>query len=167
MLIRTTAAAWALVFGLPAAAQHAGHGTPATAAVPSAAPATLAPTRAASAASASAPPLAASPPETSYQSAFEAYKRFTDEPVGSWKAANERVEQIGGWRSYAQESTGGGGGHAGHGGGNPASGQNPPPATAPRPVPSPTPLPSPAVLPGSQPAASPVVKPAADHSQHH
>src|SRR5690606_20510646 len=144
MLIRTTAAAWALVFGLPAAAQHAGHGTPATATASSAAPATSAPARAASAAPAVPPPATVSPPETSYQSALEGYKRFTDEPVGSWKAANDRVAQIGGWRSYAQEAAGGGAGaHDGHGGGAPASSQNPPTA-----APHLTPSPSPAVVPG-------------------
>ncbi|NUZ08494.1 hypothetical protein [Piscinibacter koreensis] len=39
-----------------------------------------------------------------YRSAFEGYARFTDEPVGSWKAANDNVGRIGGWRVYAKEA---------------------------------------------------------------
>lgn len=39
-----------------------------------------------------------------YRSAFEDYRRFTQEQVGSWKAANENVGRIGGWREYAKES---------------------------------------------------------------
>ena len=39
-----------------------------------------------------------------YQSPFEGYQRFAQEQVGSWKAANENVGRIGGWREYAKES---------------------------------------------------------------
>ena len=37
-------------------------------------------------------------------SAFDNYKSFTDEPIGNWKAANENVAQIGGWREYAKQA---------------------------------------------------------------
>ena len=39
-----------------------------------------------------------------YRSPFDGYQRFTQEQVGSWKAANENVGRIGGWREYAKES---------------------------------------------------------------
>ena len=39
-----------------------------------------------------------------YRSSFEGYQRFTQEQVGSWKAANDNVGRIGGWREYAKES---------------------------------------------------------------
>ena len=37
-------------------------------------------------------------------SAFEGYKLYTDEPVANWKAANEAVAKIGGWREYAKQA---------------------------------------------------------------
>ena len=37
-------------------------------------------------------------------SAFDGYKPHTDEPIGNWKAANENVAQIGGWREYAKQA---------------------------------------------------------------
>lgn len=39
-------------------------------------------------------------------SAFESYKPYTDEPIGNWKAANEGVARIGGWREYAKQAQG-------------------------------------------------------------
>jgi hypothetical protein len=39
-----------------------------------------------------------------YVSSFDGYRRFADQPVDSWAAANARVRQIGGWRAYARES---------------------------------------------------------------
>jgi hypothetical protein len=39
-----------------------------------------------------------------YKSPIEAYKAFIDEKVTSWKAANDKVGQIGGWRAYAREA---------------------------------------------------------------
>jgi hypothetical protein len=39
-----------------------------------------------------------------YRSPFEGYQRFTQEQVGSWKAANDNVGRIGGWREYAKEA---------------------------------------------------------------
>jgi hypothetical protein len=39
-----------------------------------------------------------------YKSPIEDYKAFVDEKVMSWKAANDKVGQIGGWRAYAKEA---------------------------------------------------------------
>ena len=68
-------------------------------------------------------PAAAEGPRPAYRSAFDGYRGFTDQPVGSWRKANDGVGRIGGWKAYARESQGGGaaGGHepampAGHGG---------------------------------------------------
>lgn len=36
--------------------------------------------------------------------AFEGYKPYADVPVGNWKAANDTVAQIGGWRAYAKQA---------------------------------------------------------------
>lgn len=58
---------------------------------------------AASAASAAAPNNSTS----SYRSAFEGYRPFTEQPVTSWRAANDQVGQIGGWQAYAREGQGG------------------------------------------------------------
>ena len=37
-------------------------------------------------------------------SAFDGYKPYTDEPRGNWKAANDNVARIGGWREYAKQA---------------------------------------------------------------
>ena len=37
-------------------------------------------------------------------SAFDGFKPYTDEPPGNWKAANENVARIGGWREYAKQA---------------------------------------------------------------
>ena len=37
-------------------------------------------------------------------SAFDGYKPYTDEPPGNWKAANDNVARIGGWREYAKQA---------------------------------------------------------------
>jgi hypothetical protein len=66
----------ALALGVPASAQPA-HPADATAAVP---------------------PL-------TYRSAFNGYKRLADPPASDWKAANQNVERIGGWRAYAREAS--------------------------------------------------------------
>lgn len=41
-----------------------------------------------------------------YRSAFEGYRRFDDQPVGSWRSANDVVGRIGGWQAYAREGQG-------------------------------------------------------------
>lgn len=40
----------------------------------------------------------------SYTSPIADYKPFVDEKVTAWKAANDKVGQIGGWRTYAKEA---------------------------------------------------------------
>lgn len=40
----------------------------------------------------------------SYTSPIADYQSFTDEKVTSWKVANDKVGQIGGWRAYAKEA---------------------------------------------------------------
>lgn len=56
--------------------------------------------------SASAYGAEVNPPSTplpDYQSGFQGYESW--QPVGSrdWRAANDRVAEIGGWRTYARE----------------------------------------------------------------
>lgn len=43
-------------------------------------------------------------PVVGYQSVFESYQPFADEPLQDWYQANQRVHQIGGWRAYMQEA---------------------------------------------------------------
>lgn len=38
-----------------------------------------------------------------YSSPIGAYQAYADQPVQSWREANDRVGQIGGWRTYAKE----------------------------------------------------------------
>lgn len=73
---RALALGAALALGVPASAQHA-HPADATAAVP--------------------PPT--------YRSAFSGYKRLSEPSASDWKAANQNVERIGGWRAYAREAS--------------------------------------------------------------
>lgn len=49
-----------------------------------------------------APQVAAKP--LGYTSAFEGYRAYKDQDVGNWRAMNERVGNIGGWRTYAREA---------------------------------------------------------------
>lgn len=73
--------------------------------------------------------VASAPAATSYRSAFGGYRGLTEQPVGSWRQANDVVGRVGGWRSYAREAQGAaapasagapampvGKGHAGHAG---------------------------------------------------
>ena len=80
-----------------------------------------------------------------YRSAFEGYARFDDQPVGSWKAANDNVGRIGGWRVYAKEATAPesaqGGSQAAPAGPSTAPGVAPSTA-APRPAPAAAPAPA-------------------------
>jgi hypothetical protein len=39
-----------------------------------------------------------------YASPIADYKAFVDEKITPWKAANDKVGQIGGWRAYAKEA---------------------------------------------------------------
>ncbi len=43
-------------------------------------------------------------PPVIYRSSFNQYRPLGDEKVGNWKAANDKVHQIGGWRAYAKEA---------------------------------------------------------------
>ena len=49
-------------------------------------------------------PAAALPTRLSYHSALAGYQAYAEQPVQSWRQANDRVGQIGGWRSYAREA---------------------------------------------------------------
>ena len=48
-------------------------------------------------------PAVAEAPEP-YRSAFEGYQPYTEEKITNWKAANDTVDQIGGWREYAKQA---------------------------------------------------------------
>jgi hypothetical protein len=39
-----------------------------------------------------------------YTSAFQGYRRFSDQPVTPWRESNDLVGRIGGWQAYARES---------------------------------------------------------------
>lgn len=44
------------------------------------------------------------PSSLSYKSPLAEYRKFVEQPVGSWREANDNVGRIGGWRAYASES---------------------------------------------------------------
>lgn len=50
------------------------------------------------------PASASSEKSVASPSVFDGYKPYTDEPLGNWKAANDNVAQIGGWREYAKQA---------------------------------------------------------------
>lgn len=52
---------------------------------------------------ASRPDAAALPTKLQYRSAISAYQGYIDQPVQSWREANDQVGRIGGWRAYAKE----------------------------------------------------------------
>lgn len=63
-----------------------------------------------------------------YDSPLGTYRKWQEQPVQSWREANDTVGKIGGWRTYASEPDVSGGAakvpageHAGHGG-KPAEG---------------------------------------------
>lgn len=39
-----------------------------------------------------------------YTSAFDGYRRFSEEELVPWRASNDRVREIGGWQAYAREA---------------------------------------------------------------
>ena len=47
-------------------------------------------------------PVWAQPVVPAYQSTFDGYRGFADQPVGGWAAANRDAADIGGWRAYAK-----------------------------------------------------------------
>ena len=57
----------------------------------------------------------------SYRSALSGYEAYKEQSVQPWKAANDKVGEIGGWRAYATEITSG----------EPASAQGAAPASDP------------------------------------
>lgn len=48
-------------------------------------------------------PQPALPTKLQYSSPIGAYQGYADQSVQSWREANDRVGQIGGWRTYAKE----------------------------------------------------------------
>lgn len=51
-------------------------------------------------------PAASSPAGAVYRSAFDGYRAYREQPVQSWRAANDLVGRIGGWQAYAREAQG-------------------------------------------------------------
>ncbi|HWR76434.1 MAG TPA: hypothetical protein VN283_04400 [Thiobacillus sp.] len=49
-------------------------------------------------------------PEQTVSAPFERYQGWRDEPLQDWREANDRVGEIGGWRTYLRESQQGGDG---------------------------------------------------------
>ncbi len=45
-------------------------------------------------------------PAAEYRSSFAGYRPLGEEAVGDWRAANDEVRRIGGWREYAREAQG-------------------------------------------------------------
>ncbi len=43
-------------------------------------------------------------PEVSYRTPFEGYRPHRMERIGQWRAVNDEVGRIGGWRAYAREA---------------------------------------------------------------
>ena len=52
----------------------------------------------------------AKPPEAEAPALFTQYQVWRDEPLRNWREANDRVGEIGGWRTYLREAQQGGGG---------------------------------------------------------
>ena len=52
-------------------------------------------------------PQPALPSKLQYVSPLQTYMAYADQPVGSWREANDLVGRIGGWRAYAREVQGG------------------------------------------------------------
>ncbi|MDZ7854807.1 hypothetical protein [Sphaerotilus sp.] len=49
------------------------------------------------------PAMPAMPTRLQYTSTLSGYQAYADEPVQSWREANDRVGRIGGWKVYAKE----------------------------------------------------------------
>lgn len=47
------------------------------------------------------------PTKLQYTSTLSTYQGYADEPIQSWREANDRVERIGGWKAYAKETKAG------------------------------------------------------------
>jgi hypothetical protein len=44
------------------------------------------------------------PSHLGYRSPLADYRKFVEQPVESWREANEQVGRVGGWRAYASEA---------------------------------------------------------------
>jgi hypothetical protein len=99
-----------------------------------------------------ADPTAAVPSAT-YASSLARYRRHAEQPVRSWRDANETVNRIGGWRAYARE----------------AASPQPPQSTAPAPAPAPLARPAVPAAPAAAAAqgGSPSPAPAASQPATH
>jgi len=82
-------------------------------------------------------------PRLAYRSAFRQHRPWADQPVGDWRALNDEVTRIGGWRSYLRE------------------------AQLPEPVPGPGPTPTPMPMPAPMPTPTPTPAPAPAHHHPH
>lgn len=60
-------------------------------------------------------------PAIAHRSSFEGYRPWRDEPVRSWRSANDTVGAIGGWKVYAREIEAAQSQKAATGGSSPAS----------------------------------------------
>ena len=49
-------------------------------------------------------PTASAPDDGRFTSPLRAYRGFGEQALVDWKAANDRVGRIGGWRTYAREA---------------------------------------------------------------
>lgn len=67
----------------------------------------------------SATDAAASTPPVSYQSAFDGYRSYREEPIADWRALNDEVGRVGGHIGIFRAA----GGHADHGGAKPVTGK--------------------------------------------
>lgn len=58
-------------------------------------------------------------PSSAPTAVFDRYQAWRDEPLRDWREANDRVGEVGGWRTYLRESqddgSGGPGQHGQHG----------------------------------------------------
>lgn len=129
------------------------------------------------ASAASAPPAVSAPfraNASGYRSAFEGYHAYGDQPVGSWREANDTVRQIGGWQAYAREAQGMGDASgaapagrmpAAHGGMQMSGSTGTPAPLSPA---ASSPGPAPAVeVPAGQAAGRPASRASSSHSKHH
>ncbi|MBX3635843.1 MAG: hypothetical protein KF683_10730 [Rubrivivax sp.] len=47
---------------------------------------------------------AAAVPRLEYRSALRGYRPLADTPPGDWRALNEQVHRVGGWRTYLRQA---------------------------------------------------------------
>ncbi len=92
-------------------------------------------------------------PPLQTRSALETYRRHAEQPLGDWRAANDEVTRIGGWRTYLRQ----------------AQAPDAPPAPAPAPAGAPTeakPAATGAAAPANPAASAPAAGPAPGHRHH-